>query len=171
MRWGFERSGKQGTRSQMEDKVKLIIDRYGRNRDQLVSILQEVQAEYNYLPREELSRVSELMGLPVSEVYQVATFFKAFSLKPRGKHLISCCLGTACHVRNEERIVEKLERVLKVKRGGTTRDRKFTLEAVNCLGACALGPVIKIDDTYYGEMDTRKIDQVLARYQRKRGPH
>lgn len=155
----------------MEDKVKLIIDRYGRNRDQLVSILQEVQAEYNYLPREELSRVSELMGLPVSEVYQVATFFKAFSLKPRGKHLISCCLGTACHVRHEERIVEKLERVLKVKRGGTTRDRKFTLEAVNCLGACALGPVIKIDDTYYGEMDTQKVDEVLARYQRKRGPH
>lgn len=146
----------------MSDKVSLIVDRYGRNRDQLVSILQDVQAGPGYLTTEDLSRVSDLMDLPVSEVYQVASFFRAFSLKPRGKHLICCCLGTACHERKEEHILEKLERSLGISRGGTTKDRKFTLETVNCMGACALGPVVKIDETYYGEMTPDKVDKVLA---------
>jgi NADH-quinone oxidoreductase subunit E len=146
------------------DKVDAIIARYDRNRGQLVSILQDVQTEFRYLPKDALVRVSQGMDVPLSQVYQVATFFRAFSLKPRGKHLINCCLGTACHVRGGLRIMEKLERSLGITNGNTTKDMKFTLESVNCMGACALGPVIKVDDTYYGQMTTDKIDKVLKNY-------
>ena len=148
----------------MDGKVDIIVDRYRKNQGQLVSVLQDVQAEYRYLPKEALFRVSEQMGIPISQVYQVATFFRAFSLKPRGKHLINCCLGTACHVRGGIRVLEELERTLGVARGGTTKDMKFTLETVNCMGACALGPVVKVDETYYGQMKTDKVDAVLANY-------
>ncbi len=145
-------------------KVDAIVAKYSKNRGQLVSILQDVQSEFRYLPKDALFRVSEQMAVPISQVYQVATFFRAFSLKPRGKHLINCCLGTACHVRGGLRILEKLERSLGISNGGTTRDMKFTLESVNCMGACALGPVIKVDDTYYGQMTTDEVDKVLSNY-------
>jgi len=145
-------------------KVDAIVARYSKNRGQLVSILQDLQSEFRYLPKDALFRVSEQMAVPISQIYQVATFFRAFSLKPRGKHLINCCLGTACHVRGGLRILEKLERSLGISNGGTTRDMKFTLESVNCMGACALGPVIKVDDTYYGQMTTDKVDKVLSNY-------
>lgn len=145
-------------------KVDAIVDKYNKNRGQLVSVLQDVQAEFRYLPKDALLRVSEQMVVPISQVYQVATFFRAFSLKPRGKHLIKCCLGTACHVRGGLRILEKLERSLNITNSGTTKDMKFTLESVNCMGACALGPVIKVDDTYYGQMTTDKVDKVLSNY-------
>jgi len=145
-------------------KVDVIVDKYNKNRAQLVSVLQDVQAEFRYLPKDALLRVSEQMAVPISQVYQVATFFRAFSLKPRGKHLINCCLGTACHVRGGLRILEKLERSLEISNGGTTKDMKFTLESVNCMGACALGPVIKVDDAYYGQMTMDKVDKVLSNY-------
>lgn len=145
-------------------KVDAIISRYDNNRGQLVSVLQDVQAEFHYLPKDALIRVSERMAVPISQVYQVATFFRAFSLKPRGKHIINCCLGTACHVRGGLKILEKLERSLGIRNGGTTKDMKFTLESVNCMGACALGPVIKVDDTYYGQMTVDKVDKVLSNY-------
>jgi NADH-quinone oxidoreductase subunit E len=148
----------------MNDKVDVIVAKYAKNRGQLVSVLQDVQAEFNYLPKEALFRVSESMCIPISQVYQVATFFRAFSLKPRGKHTISACLGTACHVRGGVRVVEELERVMHVTRGHTTQDMKFTLETVNCVGACALGPVIKIDETYYGQMTPDKVAGILAKY-------
>jgi NADH-quinone oxidoreductase subunit E len=104
------------------------------------------------------------MSVPISQVYQVATFFRAFSLKPRGRHTVSVCLGTACHVRGGVRVVEELERVMSIARGHTTTDMKFTLETVNCMGACALGPVMKIDDTYYGQMTPDKVAGILAKY-------
>jgi len=104
------------------------------------------------------------MSIPPSQVYNVATFFKAFSLKPRGKHLINVCLGTACHVRGAVRVLEKIERSLGIRRGETTEDRRFTLETVNCMGACALGPVIKIDGEYYGQMSTEKVDPLLEQF-------
>jgi NADH-quinone oxidoreductase subunit E len=104
------------------------------------------------------------MGIPLSRVYSVATFFKAFSLKPRGKHLINVCLGTACHVRGAARVLDKLERSLGIRSGETTEDCKFTLETVNCMGCCALGPVVKIDGQYFGEMGPEKVNPLLARY-------
>jgi NADH-quinone oxidoreductase subunit E len=148
----------------MDKKVSAIINKYNGDRGQLVSILQDIQAEYYYLPEEALIQVSEAMAIPASRVYDVATFFKAFSLDPRGKHLINVCLGTACHVRGAVRVLEKIERSLAIKRGGTTKDRKFTLETVNCMGCCAVGPAVKIDGGYYGHMSTDKVDSLLTKF-------
>ena len=149
----------------MDEKVSAIVNKYNGDRGQLVSILQDIQAEYYYLPKDALIRISETVGIPVSQVYNVATFFRAFSLEPRGKHLINVCLGTACHVRGAVRVLEKIERSLATKRGGTTKDRKFTLETVNCIGACALGPVIKVNEEYFGQMSTDKVDHLLNQFE------
>jgi len=149
---------------QLEEKIGLILDNYQCDKRLLVSILQDTQAEYNYLPKEALIRISEGLGVPLSQVYSVATFFKAFSLKPRGRHLINVCLGTACHVRGAVRILEKIERELGIKPGDTTEDLKYTLETVNCVGACALGPIVIVDGNYSGEMKTDKVKTLLENY-------
>jgi len=130
----------------------------------LVSILQDIQAEYNYLPKKVLVEVSQALGAPLSQVYSVATFFKAFSLEPRGRHLINVCLGTACHVRGAVRVLEAIERELAIKAGRTTKDLKFTLETVNCVGACALGPIVIINGEYHGQMKTDKVKALLQNY-------
>lgn len=148
----------------MSDKVAAIIERHESDRGQLVAMLQDIQGEYHYLPKEALVKVSKVLGIPLSQVYNVATFFKAFSLKPRGKHVINVCLGTACHVRGAVRVLEKLERSLNVKSGETTTDFKFTLETVNCMGACALGPVVRVDGEYFGQMNIEKVDHMLAQF-------
>ena len=148
----------------MNQKVAAIIDEHKSDKGQLISILQDVQAELHYLPKESLIQVSDTMDIPLSRVYSVATFFKAFSLKPRGKHLIDVCLGTACHVRGAPKLLDQLERSLKTSRGETTNDLKFTLETVNCMGCCALGPVVRIDGEYFGQMKSDKVDLILTRY-------
>jgi len=148
----------------MDEKVATIINKYNGDRGQLVSILQDIQTEYLYLPKEALIQVSETMAIPASRVYDVATFFRAFSLEPRGKHLINVCLGTACHVRGAVRVLEKVERSLAIKREGTTKDRKFTLETVNCMGCCAVGPAVKIDGEYFGQMSTDRIAPLLTKF-------
>lgn len=148
----------------MDKKVAAIINKYNADKEQLIPILQDTQAEFHYLPKETLTQVSDTMGIPLSRVYSVATFFKAFSLKPRGKHLINVCLGTACHVRGTSKVLEQLERSLNTSRGETTSDFKFTLETVNCMGCCALGPVVNIDGEYFGQMSAAKVDSLLARY-------
>jgi NADH-quinone oxidoreductase subunit E len=149
----------------INDKVIDIIKKYNGERGQLVSILQDIQTEYFYLPEEALIQVSKTMGIPESRVYDVATFFKAFSLKPRGRHIIDVCLGTACHVRGGVRVLETIERRLSIKRGETTEDSKFTLETVNCMGCCAVGPAVKIDGEYYGHMSTDKVNDLLAKFE------
>jgi NADH-quinone oxidoreductase subunit E len=149
----------------MNDKVVAIVNKYNGDRGQLVSILQDIQAEYYYLPEEALLQVSETMGIPASRIFDVATFFKAFSLKSRGKHLINVCLGTACHVRGGSRVLETVERCLSIQRGETTKDRKFTLETVNCMGCCAVGPAVRIDGDYYGNMSTDKVDALLKKFE------
>jgi NADH-quinone oxidoreductase subunit E len=147
-----------------KDKVGAIIKKYGKDKSQMVSILQDIQAEYHYLPRQVLDKLAKKMDLPQSQVFSLATFFRAFSLEPRGKHLINVCLGTACHVRGGELILESLERQLATNRGGTTKDMKFTLESVNCMGCCATGPVVKIDEEYYGHMTNDKVEPMLKKY-------
>ncbi len=149
----------------MNEKVNAIINKYNGDKGQLVSILQDIQTEYCYLPKEALIQVSETMGIPASRIYDVATFFRAFSLEPRGKHLINVCLGTACHVRGAARILEEIERNLAIKRAETTKDRKFTLETVNCMGCCAVGPAVKIDGEYFGHMSSDKVDNVLTKFE------
>ena len=144
--------------------MESILDNYQRDKGMLVSILQDIQAEYNYLPKEALVELSQALGAPLSQVYSVATFFKAFSLEPRGRHLINVCLGTACHVRRAVRVLEAIERELDIKASKTTKDLKFTLETVNCVGCCALGPVVIIDGEYYGQMKTDKVKALLENY-------
>ncbi len=148
----------------MRDEVNLILDRHHRDKGLLVSILQDIQAEHNYLPRETLELVSEGLGIPRSQVYSVATFFKAFSLEPRGRHVINVCLGTACHVRGAVRVLDKIKRELGVAPGETTEDGRFTLETVNCVGACALGPMVVVDGEYHGQMRTDKVEPLLRKY-------
>ena len=142
-----------------------ILRRHGYQRAALIGILQDIQSRMNYLPRKALQYVSKCLEIPLSEIYEVATFYKAFHLEPRGKHTIQVCLGTACHVRGSQRILNYLETLLDVKAGGTTKDLSFTLETVNCVGACALGPLLVIDRKYYGKMETGKIESLLKKYQ------
>ena len=146
---------------QVTEKVKSILNNYQNDGGWLVSILQDIQTEYNYLPKDALIEVSQGLNAPLSQIYSVATFFKSFSLKPRGRHLINVCLGTACHVRGAVKILEKIEREINIKPGETTQDLKYTLETVNCVGACALGPIIIIDGKYSGQMKTDKVKPLL----------
>ena len=146
------------------EQVEKILGKYGNRTDSLISILQDIQSEYNYLPEEALRHVAKGLNLRLIQVYGVATFFKAFSLKARGKHKCTVCLGTACHVRGAPSIRDEMERQLGVKSGTTTEDLQFTLESVNCLGACALGPVVVLDGEYVGQMSVGKVKKILSRY-------
>jgi len=145
--------------------VSAAVDKYKGELGQLIPILQDIQANFYYLPKEALIQVSEAMDIPLSRIYSVATFFKAFSLEPRGRHMVSVCLGTACHVRGAPKVLEQIERNLKISRGETTSDFKFTLETVNCMGCCALGPVVRIDGKYFGEINAGKVDSILNKYE------
>jgi NADH-quinone oxidoreductase subunit E len=145
--------------------VEAIIKKYDGDKGQLVSILQDIQTEHRYLPKEALDEVVTVLGVPASQVYSVATFFKAFSLTPRGRHLIKVCLGTACHVRGAAKVVEKMEIDLGVKRTETTPDQRYTLETVNCVGCCALGPMVMIDEKYHGQISSDKVSPLLAKYE------
>ena len=128
----------------------------------LISVLEEIQAKYRYLPREAMILVGEGLGLPLSQVYSVATFYNAFSMMPRGRHNVCVCVGTACHVRGAKPVLNRLEHLLHVKPGETTPDWNYSLETVNCLGACALGPIVVVDGTYSGQMVAGDVDKLLA---------
>jgi NADH-quinone oxidoreductase subunit E len=134
---------------------------YTRSRQNLIPILQDVQAHYGYLPPESLDEVAEYLHLSVHDVFGVATFYSQFRFHPPGKHCLKVCEGTACHVRGSDQILTALSRKLGVRPGGTTADRKFTLERVMCLGSCALAPAVVIDTTVYGRMTRAKIDRLL----------
>jgi len=144
--------------------VDTILSEYEHDGSRLISVLQDVQAQLGYLPKESLYRVAEYLEVPLAQVYHVATFYTAFSLTPRGRHLIRVCTGTACHVRGAVIILEEIERQLGVKAGEVTADMRFTLETVNCVGACALGPAVVIDGDYYS-MSLPDISRVLAEYE------
>ena len=148
------------------EKVKTIVDKYGGNHDSVISILQDVQSEYHYLPEYALRAVAQQMGLPLIQVCGVATFFKAFSLKPRGEHTVTVCLCTAYHVRGAPTVLDEVKRQLGIEPSNTTDDMRFTLETVNCLGACALGPILVVDDEYQGQMGSRKVRKVLNKYKK-----
>ena len=128
---------------------------------QLIEVLQDIQEACGYIPQESMVTVSAELGIPLIEVYRVASFYKAFSLEPSGKHVITVCLGTACHVRGAARMVDQVAGQLGVNPGGTTTDGLFTVECVNCLGACALGPVVVLDGVYYDKMTPRKLSRMI----------
>jgi len=140
-----------------------ILDRYGRDPANVIAILQDIQAKANWLPEEDLRYVCTELDIPLSKMMALATFYKAFSLSPRGRHIVSVCLGTACHVRGGERILGAVERELGIHGGETDADLQWTLETVGCLGACALGPIVVVDGEYHGQMTSLKATRLLQR--------
>jgi NADH:ubiquinone oxidoreductase subunit E len=149
--------------------AELIADQYGRNSDFLIPMLQDLQLRLGYLPSEALAALSEIVGVPESQCYAVATFYSSFSLLPRGRHIITLCLGTVCYLKGGRDIGEVIERELGVKPGGTTEDGLFTYEPVNCLGACALAPVMVVDAQYYDRVRVRQVAGILAKYRGEGG--
>jgi NADH-quinone oxidoreductase subunit E len=146
-----------------------ILERHGRNPANIIAILQDIQSAANWLPEEDLRLVCQALEIPLSKMMALATFYKAFSLKPRGKHIVQVCLGTACHVRGGERIQGAVERELGIAGGETDEDLQWTLETVGCLGACALGPIIVVDGEYHGQMTSAKATRLLSRIKKAGG--
>ena len=146
---------------EINNVAEVVDDCIQKNGNSLIPVLQDIQSHYNYLPEEIFDEVSRKMNIPLIDVYGVATFYKSFSLTPKGKHIITVCLGTACHVRGGQRIAERIARELEIEPGETTPDMNFTLETVNCLGACALGPVVVVNGEYHGQMTIQKAISLL----------
>jgi NADH-quinone oxidoreductase subunit E len=146
-----------------------ILERHGRNPANIIAILQDIQSAVNWLPEEDLRLVCQELDIPLSKMMALATFYKAFSLQPRGKHIVQVCLGTACHVRGGERILGAVERELGIVGGETDTDLQWTLETVGCLGACALGPIVVVDGEYHGQMTSAKATRLLSRVKKAGG--
>jgi NADH:ubiquinone oxidoreductase subunit E len=143
--------------------VDLIVDKYQEKRTALISILHDVQDRYKYLPDEALKMVASRLRMDINEIYGVATFYKSFSLIPKGKHSITLCLGTACHVRGGPKILREVKKQLNIEPGQTTLDKQFSLNVVNCLGVCAIGPVMFLDGKFYGEMNPLKAKRMIEK--------
>ncbi len=146
------------------EKVKKIIEEYRGQKGALVPILQAINSTYNYLPEDVLKYISQELDIPLALIYRAATFYKAFSLKPVGKHKVTVCLGTTCHVKGAPRIVDTLERELGIKTGETTADMNFTLDTVNCLGCCGLAPVTTIGEELYGKVTQARLPKIIEQY-------
>jgi NADH-quinone oxidoreductase subunit E len=148
--------------------VEPLLEQYEDRRTNLIPILQEVQETYRYLPQEALRRISKKLKVPLTEVYQVATFYRCFSLVPRGKHVIQVCLGTACHVRGAPRVLDRILRDLKMAGPGTSKDLQFTVETVRCIGCCGLAPVARVDNTNtHPHLTQAKVPGLLKKYSEK----
>ena len=150
------------------EKTESILRKYDYKKSRIIQILNEIQKVNNYLPKDVLEHVSLRLKLPLSNIYSIATFYSAFSLKPRGKHLITVCMGTACHVRGAPMVLSRLEDKLQIKTDETTVDNEYTLKTVNCLGACALAPIVVIDEEYHGQTTVNKVDKLLKVYEKKK---
>lgn len=146
------------------ESAQAALKQFDKARNNLIPILQEIQAEFRYLPESALREVSASLDVPLSEVFHVATFYNCFSLEPVGRHLVQVCMGTACHVRGAPRVLDKLMRDLKLSQPGTTADREFTVRTVRCVGCCGLAPVVRADDETHAQMTQNKVRSVLNRY-------
>lgn len=146
------------------EHIDEIMEKYGRRHDALIGMMQEIQRRENHLPEDALRYLAEELEVPLSRVHYIATFYKSFSLTPRGRHIIKVCLGTACHLNGAAQSLEQMARVLDIKEGETTKDMLFSLETVNCVGTCALAPVTVVDDKYYDEVTPGKVEKILKRY-------
>jgi len=145
-------------------KIDSIIKQYKARDSAILAILQDIQAKEKYLPKEALEYISQKMRIPLVKIFRIATFYNALSLKPRGRHQIDVCLGTACHVRGGKKILEKMERDLGIPVGETTQDNRFTLESVRCLGCCSLGPVAVVDGKVFGRLGQDKVSGLLKEF-------
>lgn len=155
------------TPAENEAVVADILGQYEDRRASLIPVLQDIQAHFYYLPEEMLRKVSKKLRISLPEVYQVATFYRCFSLKPRGKHLVQVCQGTACHVRGSERILERVQTETNAGPSGTSPDMQFTVESVRCLGCCGLAPVMRVDKDTYAHLELGKIKNVVRKYRPK----
>jgi len=147
-----------------DDKIEQIINKYQGKASSLIQVLLEIQRENRWLPKEVLEKVSKKLKVPLSEIQHIATFYKAFSLIPRGRHEIHVCMGTACHVRGAPRVLGTVQDLIGTRPGETDSDLKFSLETVNCLGCCALGPVMVVDGKHHGKIAPAKAEDVLKNY-------
>ncbi len=147
----------------MEAVGKIIAD-FPRTPESLIPVLQEIQQEFNYLSEDSIREVADGLSLPLHHVYSVATFYNVFSLKPKGRNIVRVCMGSACHVRGAARILEEVERLLGIKNGETSSDGNFSIETVNCLGACALGPIMVLNKEYNGHITPEKIEKILVEF-------
>jgi len=146
------------------DKIDQIINKHQGDASSLIQVLLEIQSENRWLPREILEKVSKKLKVPLNRIQHIATFYKAFSLIPKGRHEIYVCMGTACHVRGSPRLLGTVQDLMGIRPGETDLDLKFSLETVNCLGCCALGPVMVVDGKYHGKMAPAKAEDVLKNY-------
>jgi NADH-quinone oxidoreductase subunit E len=151
------------------EKLDAILAKYDRDPTLVLSMLQDIQAEHNYIPRDWIEAVAGEMNLSLTHLYRIATFFKALSLEPRGKHICTVCVGTTCHVRGAPKLIDKIERDFSIKSGETTGDMLLTLESVGCVGACALGPLIVLDGKYHGHMTTESMGKLLKKMKKDKG--
>lgn len=149
--------------TEIRQKTKQIIKKHKSDKSAMIAVLQDIQEVFNYLPKEALKTAASMMKVPMSRVYEAATFYTAFSLKPRGKHIVKVCKGTACHVRGAAILQDRFEATLGIKPGETTKDGNFSLETVNCVGACALGPVVVINTDYHGQVTINKVDKIIKK--------
>ena len=145
----------------LEQVIHSIVEHYGAKPTTLIMILQDIQKHYRYLPVDALKLVAKKLKLPVAQIYSVATFYKAFSMTPKGKHHICVCTGTACHVRQSQIIVDEVSRELGLRPGQTSPNGDISIETVNCLGACALGPLVTVDEEYHGNMTVSDMSKLI----------
>ena len=151
-----------------QKELHKVLNVYPNDRMFALAILQDMQRSFHYIPREGLKAAAEYLGCGLSELYSMATFYKALSLEPKGKHVIKVCDGTACHIRGSVTLLDALRRRLGIEPGGTTEDGLFTLETVNCLGACAIAPVMLVGEEYHGSLTIEKLEAVLQVYEERR---
>jgi len=147
-------------------EIDAIIGKYEGKEPAILAILQDIQTKERYLPKEILEQVSQKMHIPLTNIFRIATFYNALSIKPRGRYKIDVCLGTACHVRGGNKIMDKLERDLGISMGETTKDKQFTLESVRCVGCCSLGPVIVVDGNVFGRLTQDKVPGLLKEFKK-----
>jgi len=150
-------------------QVQAIVESYPGERRWALAILQDIQHEYNYIPEDALDVIHGHIGTPVAQLYSIATFYKALSLKPKGKHIIKVCDGTACHIRGSSLLVTGLKQLLDIDPGGRTEDGEFSLDCVHCLGSCALAPVMVVDETYHAQVTIEKLPAILESYRQGGG--
>jgi NADH-quinone oxidoreductase subunit E len=147
--------------------IDRILEKYDYEDSSIIAMLQDVQEQQNYLPEKDLEYISERLSMPLAKIYRIATFYNAFSLTPRGKHIINVCLGTACHVRGAAKVLDRIKMYLGADVGEITKDKLFSLETVNCLGACAMGPIVVVGNDYHGQMTPAKVASTIKKYRKK----
>jgi NADH-quinone oxidoreductase subunit E len=147
--------------------IDRILRKHDYEHSSIIAMLQDVQEEQNYLPEKDLEYLSEKLSMPLAKIYRIATFYNAFSLTPRGKHIVNVCLGTACHVRGAAKVLDRIKMYLGIDIGQMTKDGLFSLETVNCLGACAMGPIVVVGNDYHGQMTPAKVESTVKKYRKK----